>query len=87
MEKIREFSTSTKRFFLVMYILCHIFQFLAKWNRLLEFSAPTKIFLFSYVPFGSFLQLPAKWNGLREFGTSTKRLYLVMYILCPIFNF
>ena len=32
-----------------MYILCPIFQFLAKWNELREFSTLTKRLFFSYV--------------------------------------
>ena len=87
MEKIREFSTSTKRFFLVMYILCPTFQFLAKWNRLREFSTLTKRFFLVMYILCHIFQFLAKWNRLREFSAPTK-IFLFSYVpLGPFYSY
>ena len=49
------------RLFLVVYILCPIFQFAAKWNGIREFSTSTKI-IFGYVHFVLFFN--QQQNGM-----------------------
>ena len=69
-----------------MYILCPIFQFLAKWNRLREFSTLTKRFFLVMYILCPIFQFLAKWNGVREFSTLTKRLFFSYVHFVLFFN-
>ena len=53
------------RLFLVMYILCPIFQFAAKWNGIREFSTSTKI-IFSYVHSVSYFSIRSKMEWITQ---------------------